>query len=140
MKAVLTLLTAPGVGDEERDCKASEALHAAAASGQNGAIADLVASLKVPIGAPDGDGRTTLHHAACNNFLDTARYLGHGGHVNIICFLVKECGANVDIVDRKGETPLIAAARNGSLDTVRTLIKGCGAAILVHTKVPIISP
>ena len=73
--AVLALLQAPGVSAEERDRKAAEALHTAAASGQNGAIADLVASLKVPIDVVDTNECTALHHATYNNFLDAARYL-----------------------------------------------------------------
>ena len=98
---MLALLTTPGVSDEERDRKAAEALHAAAASGQNGAIADLVASLRVPIGAPDGDGCTALHQAALHNHLNTAQYL------------VKELGAAVDVRNAEGDTPPSCSVSRG---------------------------
>ena len=108
-KAVLALLTAKGVNAKERSQKAAGALHAAAASGQNGAIADLVASLQVPIDAPDGNGVTALRHAALMNRLDTARHL------------VSDLGAAHGATDSSGNTPLHLASREGHAGMARFL-------------------
>ena len=149
--AVLALLTAWRVGAKERSQKAAEALHAAAASGQNGAIAALIDSLEVPIDASDADeGCTALHHAVLHNQVATARYLikelgatvdakknyGHtplhlaafGGRGAMVRLLTSEFGALVDAEDSEGRTALLLAAEKGHAHVVRFLVKECGVS------------
>ena len=116
-KAVLALLTTKGVSAKERSQKAAEALHAAAASGQNGAIAALITSLKVPIDAPDDKGVTALQLAALFGHLSTARYLAkRGAGVNATC-------------PYKRFTALTFAAGDGGIAMVRLLVEELGASL-----------
>ena len=64
----------------------------------------------------DSAGRTALYRAVENSLADVIR------------FLVKECGASVDIVDSSCQTALFSAADYGDLHIARVLVKECGAA------------
>lgn len=44
------------------------------------------------------------------------------GRVDVLEFLIKECGAYVNLVDHFGESPLMFAAMKGSIETIRCLL------------------
>lgn len=62
-----------------------------------------------PVSAPDAEGRTPLHHAACSCAEDSAA-------------LLISSGAKVNAADKKGRTPLMEAARVGSITFLQKLI------------------
>nr|VWP00534.1 Pre-mRNA-splicing ATP-dependent RNA helicase PRP28 (EC [Ganoderma boninense] len=98
-----------------------EALHAAAASGdlrrvqtefRSAVRADDVEPFELTNDASPRTGLTALHAAASRGWLD------------IVKWLVEECGAIPDIEDKEGETALHKAALNGHLDVVKYLLPG----------------
>lgn len=98
----------------------------------------------------DEDGKLfILQHATTSGSIETLRkcYLcgyffnstdEHGrsilcnaieaGRVDVLEFLIKECGAYVNLVDHFGESPLMFAAVNGSIECIRCLLDN-GASI-----------
>ncbi|CCM04833.1 uncharacterized protein FIBRA_07026 [Fibroporia radiculosa] len=96
-----------------------EALHAAAARGElkrvqtvfrNAIESGDVESFALANDAPSRIGQTALHVASSRGYLD------------IIKWLVEDCGAMPDIEDREGETALHKAALNGHLHVMRFLL------------------
>ncbi|KAL7282503.1 hypothetical protein ACG7TL_003974 [Trametes sanguinea] len=96
-----------------------EALHAAAASGdlkrvqtefRKAVRADDVDPFELANDASTRTGLTALHAAASRGYLD------------IVKWLVEECGAIPDIEDKEGETALHKAALNGHLQIIRYLL------------------
>ena len=70
-----------------------------------------------PVDWQDGDGRASLHGAS-----------GRGLTEIVMLLLENKCDVNVTDID--GDTPLIRAARNNKMDTVRALVEaGCDITI-----------
>ncbi|KAJ8464010.1 hypothetical protein ONZ51_g9875 [Trametes cubensis] len=98
-----------------------EALHAAAASGdlrrvqtefRKAVRTDDVDPFELANDASPRTGLTALHAAASRGYLD------------IVKWLVEECGAIPDIEDKEGETALHKAALNGHLQVIAYLLPG----------------
>ncbi|NEV49025.1 hypothetical protein EUZ93_00610 [Wolbachia pipientis] len=95
------------------------------------------------INAQDEDGLITLHHAAANGDVKTAKYLiDNGANVNAqdraghtplhyaasenykeLAKLLIEHGADVNAQDRAGHTPLYYAVKNDNKESAKLLIK-----------------
>jgi len=82
---------------------------------QHGTAEEILAALaaKPDLTWPDSEGMTSLHHAAADNKLETAR-------------LLIEAGAPVDAASNNGRTPLTLAAERGHLDMAKLLIAAGG--------------
>ncbi|EPT02761.1 hypothetical protein FOMPIDRAFT_1059042 [Fomitopsis schrenkii] len=96
-----------------------EALHAAATSGELTRVQTVfrsalksgdVESFALANDAPSRIGQTALHAASSRGYLD------------IVKWLVEDCGAIPDIEDREGETALHKAALHGHLHVVKYLV------------------
>lgn len=82
---------------------------------QHGTAEAILAALagKPDLSWPDSEGLTSLHHAAAENKLETAR-------------LLIEAGAPVDAASANGRTPLTLAAKRGHLEMAKLLIEAGG--------------
>ncbi|KNZ73817.1 Putative E3 ubiquitin-protein ligase C36B7.05c [Termitomyces sp. J132] len=96
-----------------------ESLYAAAISGdlillkhlfQNALINGEVEPFSLANNASSRTGFTALHAAASRGYLD------------IVTWLIEDCGAMPDLEDREGETALHKAALNGHLSVIRYLL------------------
>ncbi len=72
---------------------------------------DLRAQISDVNTADPASGRTALHFAA------------FWGHVGMVTYLVKECGANLDAQDFNGDTPLHDAASHGHEEVAKVLVQ-----------------
>jgi len=70
----------------------------------------------------DGSGCTALHGAAVT------------GHLDVVKYLIEECGADVEAIDPLGSTPLHEATYNDHLEVVKYLVEQCGANLRVRDK------
>ncbi|KAE8950869.1 hypothetical protein PR001_g33971 [Phytophthora rubi] len=52
-----------------------------------------------------------------------------GGHIDVVRFLVIDCGADVNTKDDYGRTALMVAATVGHIEVVRFLVIDCGADV-----------
>lgn len=65
---------------------------------------------------------------------ETAAHIAAGhGQLEVLVFLHKH-GANLQMVDERGDTPLMSAAKNGHLDAVRFLLRA-GVAMEIQNMV-----
>lgn len=145
------------------------ALHHAALKGNPSAMKILLAKSNRPwiVEEKKDDGYTALHLAALNNHVEIADLLVHMGnanmdkqnvnlqtalhlaverqHVQIVKLLVRE-GANLNIPDKDGDTPLHEALRHYTLSQLRQLqdVEGFGKLLMglrnvsvIHSWIPI---
>lgn len=131
------------------------ALHHAALKGNPSAMKILLAKTNRPwiVEEKKDDGYTALHLAALNNHIEIADLLVHMGkanmdkqnvnlqtalhlaverqHVHIVKLLVRE-GANLNIPDKDGDTPLHEALRHHTLSQLRQLqdVEGFGKLLM----------
>ena len=92
-------------------------LHLAAMHGDKFSIRSL-SLLGHDINQRDNEAKTPTHHAAVN------------GRLEVVEFLVKEAGADVESKDSKyGMTPLSRTAYNGQLEAVKFLVEQAGADV-----------
>lgn len=131
------------------------ALHHAALKGNPSAMKILLSKLNRPwiVEEKKDDGYTALHLAALNNHVEIADLLVHMGkanmdkqnvnlqtalhlaverqHVQIVKLLVRE-GANLNIPDKDGDTPLHEALRHYTLSQLRQLqdVEGFGKLLM----------
>lgn len=131
------------------------ALHHAALKGNPSAMKILLAKTNRPwiVEEKKDDGYTALHLAALNNHVEIADLLVHMGkanmdkqnvnlqtalhlaverqHVQIVKLLVRE-GANLNIPDKDGDTPLHEALRHYTLSQLRQLqdVEGFGKLLM----------
>lgn len=131
------------------------ALHHAALKGNPGAMQILLTKTNRPwiVEEKKDDGYTALHLAALNNHVPIAELLVHQGkanmdkqnvnlqtalhlaverqHVPIVKLLVRE-GANLNIPDKDGDTPLHEALRHHTLSQLRALqdVEGFGKLLM----------
>lgn len=131
------------------------ALHHAALKGNPSAMKILLAKTNRPwiVEEKKDDGYTALHLAALNNHVEIAELLVHMGkanmdrqnvnlqtalhlaverqHVQIVKLLVQE-GANLNIPDKDGDTPLHEALRHHTLSQLKQLqdVEGFGKLLM----------
>lgn len=141
------------------------ALHHAALKGNPSAMKILLAKSNRPwiVEEKKDDGYTALHLAALNNHVEIADLLVHMGkanmdkqnvnlqtalhlaverqHVQIVKLLVRE-GANLNIPDKDGDTPLHEALRHHTLSQLRQLqdVEGFGKLLMGLRNVSISKP
>uniref|UniRef100_A0A8D0D5R9 Ankyrin repeat domain 44 n=1 Tax=Sander lucioperca TaxID=283035 RepID=A0A8D0D5R9_SANLU len=125
-----------------RDKNWQTPLHVAAA---NNALrcAEVIIPLLSSVNVSDRGGRTALHHAALNGHTEVLQtqtgflfchlnviifcstepifLLQHIGHLDVVCLLVSE-GAEISCKDKRGYTPLHAAASSGQIAVVKHLL------------------
>lgn len=131
------------------------ALHHAALKGNPSAMKILLSKTNRPwiVEEKKDDGYTALHLAALNNHFEIAELLVHLGranmdqqnvnlqtalhlaverqHVHIVKLLVRE-GANLNVPDKDGDTPLHEALRHHTLSQLRQLqdVEGFGKLLM----------
>jgi ankyrin repeat protein len=96
-------------------CVSETGIHAAAQTGNNGAVSEFIAKDKASVNAKNTSGKNPLHLAAAN------------GHTTTVELLIDN-GAGIDNKDGYGNTPLVYAASSGSSATVNTLLINHAAA------------
>ncbi|CAH1793949.1 unnamed protein product [Owenia fusiformis] len=96
-------------------------LHEAAFSGDIRTLEKLIGANGMCPNKPDHAGRTSLHHACMNGWLECVKYL-------------IDNGASVIATDVSGCTPLHCAASNGYVETVKCLINKGNASVSVRSK------
>ncbi|XP_022656313.1 uncharacterized protein LOC111248369 isoform X2 [Varroa destructor] len=104
-----------------------ERLYQAAVNGEAHKIVELI-----KLGAkmvPDQEGRTPLHMACANGFVDAARslILSGGAKINQLDAVLAKAHANLYVKNKSGFTALHLAAQNGHNQSSRVLLmEGCG--------------
>ncbi|BGO96805.1 hypothetical protein NBRC10513v2_000741 [Rhodotorula toruloides] len=90
---------------------------------QNGDLERLVSLMSRSGGEADGSNRFTLaNQTSPHTGLAPLHYAAQRGHVDVVKWLIEECGAMPELEDGDGETPLHKAAHSGHLDVCRFLI------------------
>jgi len=77
----------------------------------------------------------TLQHLLNIDRRTSFLWAGATGHLEVVKFLVKEAGTNVELKDKDGQTPLSLAATNGHLEIVKFLIQEGGADVESKDKI-----
>jgi len=93
-------------------------IHVAAYYGHSHIVAMMFTAMRT--NPRDGWGRTLLHWAA------------RGGHIELMGVLIDTYGLSVNVIDRRGNTPLYDAARGRQLAAVRWLIEERGARLIAN--------
>lgn len=75
---------------------------------------------KIDVDAQDHNGRTPLYYATC-----------FSGTLDIVKILVEKGGANLDLSDNRGKTPLMNAVSNGFTETATFLLDNGANPILM---------
>ncbi|KAF7850329.1 hypothetical protein BT93_L5622 [Corymbia citriodora subsp. variegata] len=109
---ILKILIASGASVNNKNEHADRILHKAAAMDRVDLMEVLFKAFKDVIdpNEPNADGRTPLHVAAANGFVDAVRF----------CV---EAGADADATDSAGSTPLHLAAAAGNAEAVEYLVE-----------------
>ncbi|KAI6695681.1 hypothetical protein NL676_023391 [Syzygium grande] len=108
---ILKILIASGTSVSKKNKHADHILHKAAEMNRVDLMEVLFKAFKdiIDLNKPNPDGRSPLHVAAANGFVDTIRF----------CVAV---GADADATDSAGSTPLHLAAAKGHAEAVEYLV------------------
>src|SRR5581483_186188 len=98
-------------------------------------VVELLLDAKADPNAVDGNGFTSLHHAARDRAaLDIVKaLLAHGANPNVRIHQDKPRAQTVNGVSLQGATPLLLAANLNNLETVKVLV-AAGADPLIPTE------
>jgi ankyrin repeat protein len=108
MDIVSYLLGRPGIDIEAMTAKGTRALNLACYNGHL-EVAKLLVAAGARVDPPALHERAALSDAAL------------GGHLQVVKYLVEECGADVGRAEFNGKTPLVTALKKGHVDIVEFL-------------------
>lgn len=108
--AVLSLLGSGAKASTKNSLTGSTPLHDAAAFGNKEIVEHLLKTAKADVDAPDFKAVTALMHAS-------------GSGYSIICLLLLQYGAQVDICSAEGMTALHFAATNGDSYVTQQIVE-----------------
>ena len=145
--AVCRVLIDAGADVHTKDDNGRSPLHSACNSGALDVVKILVRA-GAGVRATDNEGHTCLTLAVCSGHTDTVRYLvglpdvdvnDGGGYDDALHYAVMSCnadvvqmlidaGADIDMLDNDGRSPLLSACNSGALDVVKILVRA-GAGV-----------